>query len=86
MINSATGHGYFSEPKPKPLRVRVGDKFRLKCALGIYESRVLRPRPDSCFDTVIERWVTDVPAFRQGFVGSIETLSRDTILAAVAAP
>jgi len=43
-INSAADHGYTTEPKPRS--VRVGDTFRLKCALGIYESRVLRPHRD----------------------------------------
>lgn len=81
-INSATDHGYRSEPAPRD--VRVGDTFRRKCALGIYESRVLRRHRDpGYFETVHVRWITEVPAFRQGFCGSIQIMSRAAILAAM---
>lgn len=80
-IHSASDYGYTTET-PVPT-VRVGDTFRRRCALGIYESRVLRPHRDvGYFETVMERWITDVPEFRQGFVGSVDIVSRKDILAA----
>lgn len=61
--------------------VRVGDTFRAKNALGVCEYRVLRRhREVGYFECVFERWITEVPAFRQGFVGSIEIRSRADIL------
>lgn len=81
-INSAADHGYTMEP---PVRtVRIGDIFRMRCALGVYERRVLRPHRDAgYYETVFTRWVSDVPEFRQGFVGGIEILSRKAILDAM---
>jgi hypothetical protein len=83
-IHSAADHGYRSEPIPPS--VCIGDTFRLRCALGIYEARVLRPhRTPGYFETVVERWITEVPAFRQGFVGTLEIQSRGAILNAMRA-
>lgn len=83
MINSATDHGY-NQPFPPERIVRIGDTFRMKCALGIYESRVLRPHRDiGYYETVFERWVTEVPAVRQGQVGGIEIMSRAAIIEAM---
>lgn len=82
-MNHAADYGYTTE---LPVRaVRVGDTFRLKCALGIYESRVLRPHHAGYFETVHERWVTEVPAaFGQRFdVGCIRIMSRADILTAM---
>ncbi len=82
MINSATDFGY-NQPFPPAREVRIGDTFRMKCALGIYESRVLRRHRDAgYYETVFVCWVTEVPAFRQGQVGGIDILSRAAILAA----
>ena len=83
IIHSAADYGYTTQPPAR--RVCIGDTFRSKCALGIYESRVLRPayRNAGYYETVFERWITEVPAFRQGFVGSIEILSGAEILAAI---
>ena len=84
-MNDARAHGFESEPQP--LTVNVGDTFRRECALGIYESRVLRRhREAGHWETVMERWVTPVPAFRQGFVGGIEILPSAVILEAMRAP
>lgn len=81
-IHSAADHGYTTEHPERT--VRVGDTFRMKCALGIYEARVLRPHRDvGYFETVMERWITEVPAFRYGCrVGGIDILSRAAILTA----
>lgn len=82
-INSATDYGY-NQPFPPVRSFRVGDTFRLRCALGVYESRVMRPHRDiGYFETKVERWCEPVPAFREGFVGSIEVLSREAILSAI---
>lgn len=84
-IHSASDYGYTAGPWP--LTVRVGDTFRRECALGIYESRVARPHRDvGYFETVHVRWITEVPAFRQGFVGGIEIMSREAIMKAMLAP
>jgi hypothetical protein len=85
MTNSAADHGYSNQPPPRT--VRIGDTFRLRCALGVYESRVLRPHHDAgYYETVFERWVTPVEPFRQGKIGSIEILARSAILEAKYAP
>ena len=83
-MNDARSHGFYSEPQP--LTVQVGDTFRRACAIGIYECRVLRRHRDAGhWETVVDRWVSDVPAFRQGFVGGIEVLSSAAILEAMRA-
>jgi hypothetical protein len=83
-IHSAADHGYRSEPIPPS--VCIGDTFRLRCALGIYEARVLRPHRDSgYFETVFVQWVTDVPSFRQSAVGGIQIMHRNDILKAMRA-
>lgn len=81
-INSAADHGYTTQPAPRT--VRNGDVIRLRCALGVYEVRVTRTtwREVDWRDTVFVRWVTEVPEFRQGFVGSIETHPYAKLLAA----
>lgn len=81
-INSAADHGYTTEPPRRT--ISIGDTFRLRCALGTYELRVLRTaRCDVDYlECVFTQWVTEVPAFRQGFVGSHETHSRTKALAA----
>ena len=80
-IHNAADYGYTTELPERT--VRVGDTFRQRCALGVYESRVLRPHRDvGYFETVHVGWITDVPEFRQGFVGGIDILSRETILKA----
>ena len=82
-IHSAADHGY-SQPTPPVRDVRAGDTFRQRCDLGVYESRVLRPHRDAgYYETVFDHWVTDVPAFRQGFVGTIEIMATTAILAAM---
>lgn len=80
-IQSATDHGYTTQLPERT--VRVGDIFRMKCALGIYETRVLRRHRDiGYFETVITRWISDVEPFRQSAIGGIEILSHSKILAA----
>lgn len=80
-IHSAADHGYSQNPPERT--ARFGDTFRQRCALGVYESVVLRPHRDvGYFETKVERWVTEVPDFRQGFVGTIEILSRSAVVAA----
>lgn len=82
MINSAADHGYTTQPTPRT--VRIGDVIRLRCALGIYEVRVTGTtwREIDWRDTVFVRWITEVPDFRQGFVGSIEAHRYADLLAA----
>lgn len=85
-MNDATDYGY-NQPNPPIRSMRVGDTFRQRCTIGVYESRVVRSHRDpGYFETIVERWVTDVPEFRQGFVGSIEILSRYAIIKAIYAP
>ena len=81
-INSAADHGYTTEVPPRI--VRNGDVIRLRCALGVYEVRVTGTtwREVDWRDTVFVRWVTEVPEFRQGFVGSIEAHPYAKLLAA----
>lgn len=80
----ATDHGFHAEPAT--LTIHAGDTFRIHCALGIAEYRVLRRyRYPGCsaWETVFERWLTPVEPFRQGFVGLIEVFTTDKILAAM---
>ena len=84
-IYNAADYGYANSGDDPVIcrKVDIGDVFRLDCALGVYECRVLRPHRDAgYFETVFVRWVTEVPAFRRGFVGSIEVMSRENIIAA----
>jgi len=84
-INSASDHGYSAEPRP--LDVHINDLFRVRCALGISERRVLRPHRDAgYFETVFVRWVTEPDHLcRHSAKGSIEIMSRSAVIAALAA-
>jgi len=79
-MNNATDHGFNEYPRPR--EVRRGDVIRLKCALGLYEVRVVGRHRQEGWDCRFERWVTPVEPFRQGFVGSDEWHSHQTLLAA----
>jgi hypothetical protein len=80
-IHNAADYGYTTEPSDRS--VRIGDTIRFECALGLYEVRVVRRHRDiGYFETTFDRWISEVPAFRQGFVGSIEVRSRTDLLAA----
>lgn len=85
-IQSAADHGYRAQPEP--LRVRIGDVFRTRCADGLSEHRVLRHHRDvGYYETVFVRWVggeKDYPG-RNSLVGSIEVVSREKILASLVA-
>lgn len=80
-INSAADHGYTQDPPQRD--VRIGDTFRVRCALGVYESRVSRAhRSPGYYETVVERWITEVPAHCQSFVGGIDVMSHADIFQA----
>lgn len=79
-IQSASDHGYSAEPRA--LDVRLGDKFRTTCGIGISEWRVARRHRDAgYYETVFERWVTapDHPS-RNSAKGGIQIRSRAEIL------
>lgn len=80
-INSAQDHGFNEYPRPR--EIRKGAIGRFRCALGIYEARVLGPHRQEGYECVFVRWITPVESFRQGFVGSIEWHSRDNMLSAI---
>lgn len=81
-IHNAGDYGYSTEPKPQT--VEIGDTFRMRFALGIAEYKILRRhREAGHFECRFDRWVTEVPEFRQGFVGTLEVFDRQRILAAM---
>ena len=83
-IHNAADYGYTTSASgPVHTRdVRIGDHFRIRCAIGITEWRVLRRHRDAgYYETVCVRWVTepDHPS-RQSRVNSIEVRSRAAII------
>lgn len=82
MTNSALDHGYGRETWDRSMH--ISDHFRLRCALGVSEYKVLRPHSTpGHYECVMTRWITEVPEFRQSRVGSIQILPLQEILDAI---